>query len=121
MSKRRSPFSAAHYNFEGHKRGGRAKFGHARGSTGGLKQQHAIPGKHGPARVDRVSRRGKEGGGPALTAPGALDQSYRGAGRFLIEHARPSKNVIDLQPHADTFNSRFIGAEPRRKQEGGGA
>jgi hypothetical protein len=76
MSKsRRSPFSDAYYNYEGHKRGGRAKSRHALGSTGGVKQQFAAVGKSASRRLDRKPRH-KEAGG-ALTSPGAFDPPAR--------------------------------------------
>ena len=117
MSKsRRSPFSAAHYHFEGHKRGGRAKFAHERGSTGGAKQEFAAPGKHFTPRADRVSRRQRrQGGGPAGPQPDTLNQPG-----YMLGHFRRSRNVIDRRPDVDSFSDRFVG-EPRGKQEGAGA
>jgi hypothetical protein len=70
----KSPFSSAAFRqTDQMRRGGAAKRHFLRGSGAG-KQQYHPPGKSGACRLDRVQRKKREGGGPALTAPGAFDQ-----------------------------------------------
>jgi hypothetical protein len=53
-----------------------------------------ISGARSTPRADRAPRKKLEGGGPSGQVPG-VDVPLRGAGRLLVEHARPSANVID--------------------------